>query len=163
MDYSDYKDANIWFLDNEIRFPNGIKFSTRTNNKHFIEIQELPKDLALSYFNFTKNLWSRRHSLDVPICPLCSNPSSDDFELDGCNHKQLYSEYINRISQLAMGKFVEDLLVSAGENEEEVMKILEQVKHNMVNHRLSYILNSSDYNYVINQDMYPCGPIYSEK
>ena len=161
------KNINIWFLDSEIRFSTAINLSNsfsvcNTRGAAFVKIEESAKDVSLSYFQMARKICKYRYKVDTPICLSCSNLCSDNFELDGCNHKRLYSEHMDKISKLAAESFIADLLESAGQSEEEVMNIIQKTNYNMKNYKLSYILNADELGYDVNQEMYPCGPIYSE-
>ena len=132
INYKKYKDTNIWFLDNGLRFPKGIEFSIKQN---CVDIISCEKDLSLDYFLLARKVWEYRNEV-----------------------KTVNKEYIDKLSKIATSNYISDL--EASYDEDFVIEILDRINSNMNKYYLSYVLNSKDSQYSsIDQDIYPCGPM----
>jgi len=145
MDYDYYKDANIWYIDNELRFPQGIKYhidqidNATPKQSSKIIIDQSSNDLSLNYFLFVRKLWQYRHGFT-------------------CDDAAGYQ----KISKLAMCKYVEDLLQS-GLEDKEVKNIVDITKENMRKNSLYYINNNTGGKYSsINQSIFTSGPMFKK-
>jgi len=132
INYKKYKDTNIWFLDNGLRFPKGIEFSIKQN---CVDIISCEKDLSLDYFLLARKVWEYRNEV-----------------------KTVNKEHIDKLSKIATSNYISNL--EASYDEDFVIEILDRINTNMNKYYLSYVLNSKDSQYSsIDQDIYPCGPM----